>query len=66
VHLALVDENDRRAREIWSGAGGTLKASFSLNASVAADTFGWTLEPPLITRIDGTARPGARQKSADA
>jgi hypothetical protein len=66
VHLSLVDEDRYRARDIWSGAGGTLKASFSLHASVAADTFGWTLEPPLITRVDGTARPGTRPKSADA
>jgi hypothetical protein len=65
VFLSLADENQQRAREIWTGAGGTLKAAFSVQASVAADTFGWTLEPPLITRVDGTARPGATRKSTN-
>lgn len=70
VHLVLGDAD--RQRDIWSGAGGTLKAAFTLHASVAADTFGWTREPPLVTRIesaaqrgaDGTARSGAGAAAA--
>jgi hypothetical protein len=59
VHLSLVDQNQQQARDIWSGAGGALKAAFSLNATVAADTFGWTQEPPLITSIEGSMRAGS-------
>ena len=61
VFLALVDEDLDRTRSIWSGAGGTLKAAFALQAAVAADTFGWVPEPPLVTGIEGSApRPGPR------
>lgn len=60
VYLSLVDEETDRTRNIWSGAGGTLKAAFTLQAAAAADTFGWTPEPPLVTGIEGgVARPTA-------
>jgi uncharacterized protein DUF4255 len=55
VRLALGDP-DNRAREIWSASGGSLKASFSVMATVAADTFDWELMPPLVERIDAMAK----------
>jgi hypothetical protein len=55
VHLNLVEDDRHRARDIWSGAGGSLKASFTLQVSVAADTFGWTPEPPAVTMIEAAA-----------
>lgn len=58
VHLSLVDQNRQQARDIWNAAGGQSKAAFTLHATVAADTFGWTLEPPLITSIEGSTRSG--------
>jgi hypothetical protein len=53
VHLNLGDAD--RQRDIWSGAGGALKAAFTLDVSVAADTFGWAPEPPLVTHVEGAA-----------
>ncbi len=55
VHLNLVEDDRHRARDIWSGAGGTLKASFTLQVTVAADTFGWTPEPPPVTMVEAAA-----------
>jgi hypothetical protein len=55
VHLNLGDDDRYRARDIWAGAGGALKASFVLQATVAADSFGWTPEPPVVTAIEAAA-----------
>lgn len=54
VRLSLGDPNNR-IREIWSAAGGSLKASFSLVATVAADSFDWELQPPAVDRISAMA-----------
>ena len=54
VRLAMGD-GENRAREIWSASGGSLKASFSLMATVAADTFDWEKVPPLVERIEAMA-----------
>lgn len=54
VRLALGD-TDNRAREVWSAAGGSLKASFSLMATVAADSFDWEVSPPPVERISAMA-----------
>jgi Pvc16 N-terminal domain len=42
-------------REIWSAAGGSLKASMNLQATVAADTFDWEVQAPAVERIDALA-----------
>jgi hypothetical protein len=54
VRLGLGD-NDNKVREIWAASGGSLKASFSLMVTVAADTFDWELTPPSVERISGMA-----------
>lgn len=54
VRLSLGD-SDNRVREIWSAAGGTLKASFSVMATVAADSFDWEIQPPAVERISAMA-----------
>jgi hypothetical protein len=56
IHLAFAEDDRHRARDIWNGAGGTLKAGFSLQVTVASDTFGWTDEPTRITSIVGATR----------
>jgi hypothetical protein len=56
VHVSLVEDDRHRARDIWTGAGGRLKAGFSLQVTVAADTFGWAPEPTAITSVEGSAR----------
>jgi hypothetical protein len=43
-----------KIRDVWSAAGGTLKASFALEVSVAADSFGWEPEAPAVTSIEGS------------
>jgi hypothetical protein len=50
VRLSLGD-HDNKVREIWAASGGSLKASFCLMATVAADTFDWELTPPSVERI---------------
>lgn len=57
VNLAFVDDDNMRARDIWNGAGGTLKAAFSLQVTVAADSFDWTVEPTAVSAIQGSAGP---------
>jgi uncharacterized protein DUF4255 len=54
VRLGLGD-HDNKVREIWAASGGSLKASFSLMVTVAADTFDWELTPPSVERISGMA-----------
>jgi Pvc16 N-terminal domain len=58
VHLSFVEDDRHRARDIWSGAGGVLKAGFAMQLTVAADTFGWTPEPPAIISVEGGTRSG--------
>jgi hypothetical protein len=54
VRLTLGDP-ENRAREIWSASGGSLKASFSLLATTAADTFDWEVQAPPVERIGAMA-----------
>lgn len=62
VHLSFDDNDRHRTRDIWSGADATLKAGFILHATVAADTFGWAPEPPVVTTLEGAAKPGSVAK----
>lgn len=62
VHLNIVEDERHRARDIWTGAGGTLKAGFTMQVTVAADTFGWAPEPPSVTTVEATAwRPSTAE-----
>jgi len=52
VQLQLASDEVNRPREIWSSLGGSLKASFTLTALVAADAYPWEPLPPLVTAIE--------------
>ena len=54
VQLTLADDELNRPRDLWSGLGGTLKASFTLIATVAADAYPWEIAPRDVTSIDGS------------
>ncbi|HWJ85977.1 MAG TPA: DUF4255 domain-containing protein [Cellulomonas sp.] len=51
VQLALAGDGLNRPRELWSGLGGSLKASFTLTVTVAADAYDWELAPPQVTEV---------------
>lgn len=57
VQLALASDETTRPRDVWSGLGGSLKASFTLHVTVAADAYDWTLAPAGVTEVVGSARP---------
>jgi len=46
-----------KAREIWQGVGGDLKASFTLTATAPADTWDWTDQAPAVERISVLSSP---------
>lgn len=58
ILLSFVEDDRHRARDIWNGAGNTLRAGFSMHCTVAADTYGWTPEPTAITAIEGATGRG--------
>jgi hypothetical protein len=60
VHLRLCADDANKPRDVWSGSGGQLKASFTMEVSVAADTFGWQDEAPAVTRIEALTNPKPR------
>jgi hypothetical protein len=55
VQLTLAQDDQNRPRELWSGLGGSVRASFTLVVTVAADAYDWETAPPLVTRVVGTA-----------
>jgi hypothetical protein len=57
VHLGFGADERNRPRDVWGAAGGQLKASFTLQATVAADSFAWQDQAPLVTRIEALAAP---------
>lgn len=54
VSLSLGDERSL-PRELWSAAGGSLKASTTLQVHVGADSFDWKAAPPSVERVVGIA-----------
>lgn len=50
VSLSLGDERSL-PRELWSAAGGSLKASTTLQINVGADSFDWTVAPPSVAKV---------------
>ncbi len=60
VQLALGDERNT-GRELWQGAGGSLRPAIFLRATVAADTFDWEQQAPAVTNINAMA-----ERMADA
>jgi hypothetical protein len=57
VQLAVENDEHNRPRDVWSAVGGHLKASFCLQATVAADAYPWETAPPLVDRISARAFP---------
>lgn len=57
VQLSLATDDLNRPREVWSALGGTLKASFTLIATVASDAFDWEVAPRGVSTIEGLASP---------
>jgi hypothetical protein len=51
VQLAVASDEVNRPRDVWSGLGGHLKASFTLVATVAADAYAWQAAPPIVERV---------------
>ncbi|WP_029290682.1 DUF4255 domain-containing protein [Cellulomonas sp. HZM] len=52
VQLALAADELNRPRELWSSLGGSLKASFTLTVTVAADAYDWQTAPPEVTGVE--------------
>lgn len=59
VQLALATDELNRPRELWSGLGGTLKASFTLLVTVAADAYPWLPVAPSVTSVEARTVSGA-------
>jgi hypothetical protein len=57
VWLNFGDDSHNRPRDLWSALGGSLKASFTLHVTVAADSFDWTEQAPAVQRIVALTAP---------
>ncbi|SEE66002.1 DUF4255 domain-containing protein [Ruania alba] len=57
VQLAVANDEKNRPRDVWSGLGGSLKASFVLIATVAADAYPWQEAAPVVDRVTPAVRP---------
>ena len=57
VQLALASDEHNRPRDVWTGLGGSLKASFTLLVTVAADAYDWEAAAPEVTSVSGSAVP---------
>jgi Pvc16 N-terminal domain len=51
AQLIFGGDVENNLRDIWSAAGGRLKASFTLSVVTATDTFPWTDQAPLVTEV---------------
>ncbi|MCU1657746.1 MAG: hypothetical protein JWO57_2402 [Pseudonocardiales bacterium] len=57
IGLSFDGDQHNRIRDVWNAAGAHLKASFSLQVTVAADTFDWEDQAPPVTRIEALTAP---------
>jgi len=51
VQLIFSGDENNPMRDIWRAAGGQQRASFTLSAVAAADSFPWTDEAPPVTEV---------------
>jgi hypothetical protein len=51
VQLIFGGDAENKLREVWTAAGGRLKASFSMSVVTATDAFPWTDQAPPVTEI---------------
>jgi hypothetical protein len=59
VQLLVGELTSQRAKDIWSGVSGALKASFHLRVTVAAEAFPWQAAAPPVERIEALTAPYA-------
>lgn len=52
VQLALGGAEGVKPREVWTGIGGHLKASFVLQVTVAADAYPWETAPTQVEGVE--------------
>ncbi len=57
VDLAVGEDRNNRAREIWTAAGGRLKASVAVQVVVPADSFDWADVAPAVERVSLLTAP---------
>ena len=57
VQLTVAADDAARVRDVWSGLGGSLKASFTLVVTLAAEAHGWAPAAPRVTEVVGSATP---------
>jgi hypothetical protein len=51
IQLRMVSDDVNRPRDVFAGSGGQLKAAFTLEATVASDSYEWEGEAPRVDRI---------------
>jgi len=51
VQLIFGGDTENKLRDIWTAAGGRLKASFTLSVVTAIDAFPWVDQAPPVTQI---------------
>jgi Pvc16 N-terminal domain len=56
VQLTVAEDERSRPRDVWTSAGGNLKACFAMQVTAAADAFEWQSAPPAVERIETLAR----------
>ncbi len=61
VHLGFAEDDQNKVREVWSGLGGQLKGSFTLQVTVAADAFTWTEQAQAVERVEALTAPIPRK-----
>lgn len=57
VTLTLGVSDDTRARDVWQGLGGKLKACLLFRVDVAADTYDWVDQAPAVQRVKVLSSP---------
>ena len=61
VQMRMVADDVNRPRDVFAGSGGQLRASFTIEATVAADSYDWEKQAPAVERIEAMARPIPRE-----
>lgn len=62
VLLKFGGEDGVRPRDIWSGVNGQLKASYLMQATVAADSWDWEDQAPPVSRVESLLAPIPRSQ----
>lgn len=65
VQLTLAVDELNRPRDLWGGLGGSLRASFTLHATVASDAYPWQTAAPGVSAIEGMAAPVPAARAVD-